>query len=103
MVMDWPGTGNCWARTETGKSKRATSLSMPSSVNRLVVKLATGHRHDPFPGVFLDVRGPPQVDRGTLLEHRANAGLVLQDADILQRIAVHHQHVGVLARLERAD
>src|ERR1700740_814781 len=99
MVIGWPGLGNCCASTESGKTSSATNLSMLSSVNRLVVKLGAGHRHDPLPGIFLDVPRALQVDRDPVFENGANLRLVLQDADVLERVPVHHEDIGVLARL----
>src|SRR6266850_6272729 len=73
------------------------------AVNRLVAKLRAGHRHDAFPRPFLDAYIGRKVDGCARLEHCVDRRLVLQDADVLERIAVHHQHVGPLSRLERTD
>src|ERR1700704_5448280 len=100
IVTGWPGSGNCWAGTGVEKRirEKTKNLNMLPSVDRLVIELTAGNRHDPFPGELLDARGALKVDRLAFLEHRMDRGLVLQDADVLERIAVHHQHVGILAR-----
>src|SRR5258706_14195694 len=103
MVTGWLPTGKDCEKTGAASKARTTAvnLSMFASMNRLVVELAGRDGHDALPRPFLQVRSALQVDRLAFLEYSMDGGLVLQDADVRERVAIDDQHVGPLARLER--
>src|SRR5262249_54453714 len=92
-------TGTSPARPPPAAGNRISAGATPRAAgpgeSRRVTNAATGL-------LLLRPGELPGLDDAAL-HHGEEARAVLQDGDVRQHVAVHHQHVGQLARLERAQ